>query len=101
MHFFTCAFLAAPASFLSAADFSHISAGSGALAWAGAAAAGVPPASVTHFFMKLFFAAPASFFSAAWASHLASAPDAWAVPAIRPSDNRAAVIRVFMVVSSS
>ena len=62
MHFLVKLFLAAPASFLSAACASHV-----AVAVAKAAAA-----SFSHFCTKLFLAAPASFLSAACASHVAA-----------------------------
>jgi len=64
LHFLTKLFLAAPASFFSAA-------------WASQAAdAVVAPASLSHFFRKLVLAAPASFFSVALASQLASTASA-------------------------
>ncbi len=72
VHFLMCEFLAAPESFLSAADFAQ-------------AALGAAAASRMHFFSKLALAAPASFFSADLAAQSASAPAAWA-EADKPMD---------------
>ena len=67
MHFFMWLVFAAPASFLSAADFSQAGL---------AAAAGAAPESFSHFLRKLVLAAPASFFSPALASQSALAAKA-------------------------
>ena len=77
MHFLVKLFLAAPASFLSAACASQV-----VVAVAKAAAA-----SFSHFWTKLFLAAPASFFSAACASHVAA--KAGALKVMRATDSKA------------
>src|SRR5581483_7425340 len=76
-HFFVKLSFAAPASFFSAADLSHVAF-----------------ASVSHFFMKLVIAAPASFFSPASTLHEA------AKALLAASESAAAKIMVFIGVSS-
>src|SRR5262245_4404185 len=76
-HFLTWLVLAAPASFLSAADLLHAA-----------------DASFSHLVMNDFRAAPASFFCSAWA--LQVGPGAWAPTAVAARTSMATAARYLM-----